>query len=293
MKQTKEDLRLMNGRFIGAHGELTQSDYDMIERYQSVMERNHNKQHTPQPGDRVEGAYYDGLHPYKYGLIDSVCSDGTLRVCYQPMIPFISSCEDGTIRLSVSGGPFGRHKPEEFVLVEEESQGMFCRFGHNGACADGAVNFEATVRHWRIPYEWRCKYTVTVLENPPKGRRPIFIENFCGMGGNTASFGTMRQLDRFCETIGVTYALEEEREGYKRYRLSHDLNMGTYFWKLEELPEGCTPIMAFCNGIIVRCYFLKEGHEVKFFKPNPNAKEVYQPLPLEAHINHASMYGYY
>ena len=55
----------------------------------------------------------------------------------------------------------------------------------------------------------------------------------------------------------------------------------TYFWKMEELPEGVKPIYAMCNGCMVQCYFRTMEHDVEFYRPNSNAKNVYIPLSFE------------
>ena len=79
------------------------------------------------------------------------------------------------------------------------------------------------------------------------------------------------------------------------YSMSHKINdfCGGGFWKLSDLPEGAKPFKALSNGSIVTCYFLNDGKEITIYRPNPNAKEVYQPLELKEHIAHRKIYGTY
>lgn len=281
----------INGRFLTLHV-LRESDFQMAENHISVIKCNHETCHTPQVGDLVEGAYYDGAFPYKYGIIEKIYDDGTLSICYEPYIPFIYVQDDLSISLSVSGGPFGSHKPEELVLVSDDDERMFCDWGSCGACANGAVNFLAPVRRWKIPYEWKSKTYVEVLDNPQDGTNPISMWAI-GKSFSIASFRTMEQLDRFCKTLGITYTLVDETPGYRKYEMSHNFKDTVSFWKLEDVPQGCTPIKSWCNGNIVDCFFRTTEREVEIYRPNPNAKEVYKPLSLDEQRAYEREYGAY
>lgn len=108
-----------------------------------------------------------------------------------------------------------------------------------------------------------------------------------------ASFYTLQQLQKFIEKIGVSLIFNEilhpdtENEiiCFKTdYLIKTDFDGG--FWSLEDVPEGSQPIQALSNGSIVTCYFFKDvqKEEIIFYRPNPNAKEVYKPLPTASHI---------
>lgn len=147
-------LRGCNLRFIRAHGDLNASDIMMTEKYRMAIERLHDQAGTcpsPLPGDIVEGAYYGGKHPFSKGIIGSNKGwNKPLSVCAIPYVPFIY-LEDGvpSIRLSISGGPFFSFEATDLELVGPDEQ-VFCNFGHNGPCADGAVDFHARVNRWRV-----------------------------------------------------------------------------------------------------------------------------------------------
>lgn len=120
-----------------------------------------------------------------------------------------------------------------------------------------------------------------------------------------AEFDTVEQLDFFAQTLGFTYEQYDERVsnpgdryyyGVMRfYQLSHSINFPSYggFWKLSELPNGVKPIKALSNGSIVTCYHFNDGRTIHFFRPNPNAKDIYAPLSIEEHIQHQKTYGIY
>lgn len=286
----REQFISINGRFLSSHI-LKDVDFEMAENYIASIAYNHERCKTPQVGDIVEGAYYDGAYPYKNGTIEAINPDGSLSICYQPYIPFIRLKKDGFIGMSVSGGPFGNHNVEELVLVEENDEAMFCDWGSCGACKDGAVNFIAPVRRWRIPYEWKSKTRVYVIDKPNEMQYPIAIKD--NGFGNIASFWTMEQLDRFCKSLGIWYSLKDERPGYKEYSMSHNFKETNGFYKLEDVPKGCTPMKMLCNGSIVDCFFRTTEREVEIYRPNPNSKEVYKPLTLEEHIAFQNKNGIY
>lgn len=47
------------------------------------------------------------------------------------------------------------------------------------------------------------------------------------------------------------------------------------------------------NGSIVDGYFTNDGDTIKIYRCNPNAKDFYNPLPLEEHINYQRNHGVY
>ena len=120
------------------------------------------------------------------------------------------------------------------------------------------------------------------------------------MGFWSASFDAIEQLDAFAKTVGFTYTLRMREENhtefgvYEEYDMSHKiLESQRGFWKLDELPEGVKPIKALSNGHLVTCYFRNDGETIRFYRPNPNAAEVYDPMPLRQHIEHQKIYGTY
>lgn len=56
------------------------------------------------------------------------------------------------------------------------------------------------------------------------------------------------------------------------------------FWKKEELPENAVLFKGLSNGSLVDCYYVHTASGSKIYRPNPNAKEVYNPLPVSEHL---------
>lgn len=283
---TREEFDRMNVRFQSAYG-LTDSDYEKAKYCIGMIDECHKRTRMPQVGDIVEGAYYDGTHPYKYGLIEKVHPDGALEICYEPYIPFVYFDASGGICVSVSGGPFGKHKAEELELVSEHSERIFCDWGHRGGCANGAIYFDAPVRRWKIPYVRKSKTLVTLFKKDYQ--RDAVSTDYAGscyidsewLGFRHQTFRTFDAFKKYAHYLGVTYEYWDDSEAVKRYRLSHDIKEMKSFWHLHELPEGVKPIKAMSNGSMVTCYFRTLEHDVEFYRPNPNAKEVYDVMPWE------------
>lgn len=117
-----------------------------------------------------------------------------------------------------------------------------------------------------------------------------------------AEFDTMDQLQFFADTLGFSLHLTEEKpwawnknEIYRRYEIDHKIDNNCFggFWSIDDIPESAKPIKALSNGAIVTCYFTNDGETIKLYRPNPNAKDVYKPFPLEQHITHTKIYGLY
>lgn len=121
-----------------------------------------------------------------------------------------------------------------------------------------------------------------------------------------AEFETGEQLDFFMNTTGVYMGIVTDRhytstepDGtpcnlYQRSTLTISYIEELFFWTKDEIPKNAKPIKALSNGSIVTCYFIKRKDTLYFYRPNPNAsRDIYNPLPLEQHINHVRIYGLY
>lgn len=153
----RTELRRINQRFITAHGDLDERDFEMVARYRETVRKAHafpDGRPVPLPGDIVEGAYYGGKHPFAKGCVDTPYAwQETSRkvvVCAEPYVPWIhvraAAPGYGT---SISGGPFFDFMPEDLILVGPATRNA-CDWGHGAACADGAVEFSIEVNRWRV-----------------------------------------------------------------------------------------------------------------------------------------------
>lgn len=112
-------------------------------------------------------------------------------------------------------------------------------------------------------------------------------------------FDSIDQLNFFAKTVGfkIRYVDMVKYRGatgmVARFTLDRQFVEEGYFWNLNQIPDGAKPIKAHCNGSIVTCYYLNDGKNIHWYRPNPNAKNVYKPLNIEEHIKHNRIYGSY
>lgn len=169
---TKEELRKLNPVYDKLYG-VWDSDVNKANRYISMIEKQMEFAMTPHVGDMVIGEYYHGKH-FDKGVIEKRYDQSldVLGVCYEPYTPFVVGRSiDDEAMLSVSGGPFTSAHKSMFEPCGETER-MFCAFGHNGGCKDGAFNFLAKVRKWKlinheVNYPWvSIGASACIVENP-------------------------------------------------------------------------------------------------------------------------------
>ena len=142
----------VNESFIREHGTLTQSDLALIRRRQQAMQTalSNAPTDTPIPGDVVEGAYYSGKFRFEGGVIVSTPSWGFgVHFCACPYTPWLYVNDEGKPHINTSGGPFFSCDKVHFEPAGETER-MFCEFGHDGPCGNGAVYFPVKVRCWKL-----------------------------------------------------------------------------------------------------------------------------------------------
>lgn len=127
----------------------------------------------------------------------------------------------------------------------------------------------------------------------------ISIDMYKNTMFNIASFQTLEQFEFFRKTLDFKIELFEiinkGTEKETKIYISNYKIVDSFFWKLEELPKRAKPIKALSNGSIVTCYYCKnyKDNTITIYRPNPNAKDIYNPLDLEQHIKHKQIYGTY
>lgn len=148
-------LRENNSLFIFHYGDLDEDDFKVVGAIRARVAADRafrRKAPVPKPGDVVEGAYYGGVYRFKGGMIESISpGGGKLSVCAVPYggsgHAYLSS--DGSLRTSVSGGPFFAFAPEDFEYVGKGTTRLWT-WGHEGPCGSGGVHFPVKVNRWRI-----------------------------------------------------------------------------------------------------------------------------------------------
>ena len=139
---------------------------------------------------------------------------------------------------------------------------------------------------------------ITIAQNVTEEHRCKIIlhENYRWYFGE---FDSIDQLNFFAKTVGfkIHYVDMIKYRGatgmVARFTLDRQFVEEGYFWNLNQIPDGAKPIKALCNGSIVTCYYLNDGKNIHWYRPNPNAKNVYKPLNIEEHIKHSMIYGSY
>lgn len=149
------ELRKRNISFIAEHGDLTESDFEMIKVYQETVKLAHDAQGAklrPLPGDIVQGAYYNNTFEFTSGVILTFPrrDDGKLSVCAKPIGPWISK-DNNDVKYDVdtSGGPFFAFSPEELQYAGKDTR-YLTAWSHTGPCGNGAISFPVEVNKWRV-----------------------------------------------------------------------------------------------------------------------------------------------
>lgn len=142
-RYTLETLKPLNNRFLASHLFLIQWDVDMANKWVRRIEATRD-QSKPMPMDTLR-YYNEHGDYYRHALIASI-KDGQAEICEVPYTPFLYG-NDKHVGGSASGGAWTWLPVSDMVYVGQESR-RFTDWGHCGACADGAVDFEATVNVW-------------------------------------------------------------------------------------------------------------------------------------------------
>lgn len=113
----------------------------------------------------------------------------------------------------------------------------------------------------------------------------------------------MDELLKFfeCETEleRITNSLENGKIEF--YNVSKDIisHLGGGFWNIEQMLEQANgkrlkSFIGLSNGSLVTCYaaFDDDNNTVEILRPNPNANNVYQTMPLEAEIAYRKNHWY-
>jgi hypothetical protein len=140
-KYTIETLKPLNELYDREY-RLNQADVDMANKFVELIESSRDE-HRPQVGDMVQftdkhGNFYKSAH-----IEESY--DERLYICEHPYVPFVY---DGHFKFhcSTSGGAWC-YIPANINYVGQVEK-TFCKFGHGGGRANGAVHFKATVNVW-------------------------------------------------------------------------------------------------------------------------------------------------
>ena len=250
MKEKKiKELIAINQRYLNDHKVITESDIKNIENLTALIELTRDNT-TPKIGDIVKYTTKYGDY-YAKALITNVFEDNSFEICEMPYTPFVCCYDNKTnnIKMSVSGGAFHNFGKKMFKYVGK-GQRKFCDWGACGPCANGAIDFIATVNIWEIkenniysPYttEKYNKMYIHKLEKPSDFGYMILGDGiaFKNEKDYTAFLKTYnaKEFNGYCENQKIIFYYKEEN---------------FYISKKEwENLKNCKIDTRLCNGSII------------------------------------------
>lgn len=224
----------------------------------------------PQKGDVIEFVHDNKL--YRHAAVEGVDKYGVMYVCEQ------ASTHTNGKHFSTSGGAWTHIHISHFEFAGYEER-RFWTWGAHGAGGNQGIYFTILVKKWRQKDMPKIKPFVEIYFLNPyymeRGSQVVVLNEDRYIG---EEFKTIKRFKEWSAYVGLTY----HKEDSERYFANQFLE-SKCFWSTDELPEGCKPIKAYCNGNKVRCYVHNDGTTITYYRPNPNAKEVYVPMEQDAY----------
>lgn len=116
-----------------------------------------------------------------------------------------------------------------------------------------------------------------------------------------ADFDEKSQMDKLleffeCEIVSTEKTTESPETGKViYYNLSKDIisRCGGGFWNVEQVVKQANgkrikTFIGLSNGSLTTCYaiFDDDNNTIEIMRPNPNAKQVYPTMPIDAEVNY-------
>lgn len=144
---TLETLSEINARFLNSHYELTESDVEKVNACIELLEKSRTPE-RPMPGDIVQYTDEHGEY-YPHAFIEKI-EDGKAYIAEHAnaYIDLNKESENGISIFVSAGGAFHYIPLEQMIYTGKQTERRFWHFGHCGECADGGIDFYATVNVW-------------------------------------------------------------------------------------------------------------------------------------------------
>lgn len=174
---TLETLSKINQRFLSAHYELTESDVEKVNTCVELLEKSRTTE-KPIRGDIVRYTTENGEY-YAHAFIESI-KDGQAYISESSSVYVCANekFQDGFSCQVSAGGAFHYIPVDHMVYIGTEEK-RFWHFGHCGGCADGGIDFYATVNVWecnlnkgRYSTKTHNKYYIYYDPEPEKRKSP-------------------------------------------------------------------------------------------------------------------------
>lgn len=274
-KYNIETLKQINQSYDYQH-RINELDVDKANKWVTFIESTRNK-NMPQIGDIVEFTDKHGNY-YKDSHIEKI-EDDMLNICEQPYIPFVGT-HNNKLYTSTSGGAWA-NIPQTLKLIGKREK-LFKDWGHCGACANGAINFQAIVNVWEyiepdqlyVGYSTKnySQFYVSVLEDKEQREQHNGYKYLVTTSGCTShtAFRTDKEYQAWLKTFkGVEF-----NGHWKNQKIVWTYKQYEKCVPLEEYNSIKNAIIdsTMCNGTIQQCKRIYENNTVKTFLPYQHEK---------------------
>ncbi|MBC5688176.1 DUF4121 family protein [Mediterraneibacter sp. NSJ-55] len=141
---TLETLSTINSRFLSAHYELIEADVNKVNECVKSIETSRTEI-QPQAGDIVQYTDEQGIY-YDNAFIEHIKGNNAYIAEHANVYCDLGEKKNALFSVS-AGGAFHYISLEKFTYIGKNKR-RFWHFGHCGACADGGIDFYATVNTW-------------------------------------------------------------------------------------------------------------------------------------------------
>lgn len=107
---------------------------------------------------------------------------------------------------------------------------------------------------------------------------------------HVARFPSIGSMAAFCKRFRLHLKPTEQYPNVKKYAVRERFH-DRLFINVEELPSNAEPMKVLSNGSIVTGYVSRDGDVITVWRPNPNVKSIYDPMPLDEHIAYEKANG--
>lgn len=107
---------------------------------------------------------------------------------------------------------------------------------------------------------------------------------------SVARFVSIESMAMFCKRFSLHLKPIEQRKNIKSYAIRERFQ-DMSFSNVEDLPGNAEPMKVLSNGSIVTGYVNRDGDVITVWRPNPNSKSVFDPMPIDEHIAYINANG--
>lgn len=260
-----KELEKINQRYLNSYYSISKGELKKVNHLIKWIESTRDNE-KPKTGDIVQFTSEHGEY-YGNALISKVWEDGDIEICEVPYVPFIGSYDEKTknIRMSVSGGAFHNFKQDMFKYIGKGKR-KFCDWGECGACADGAIDFIATVNVWEVKQQNRYEPYTTEKYNKMYIHKNINGHESYKILGEGIAFETEEDYTAFLNTYRAKeFLMNEENCAVIFYYKEENFYLSKEEWdkikKCEIDTRRCN-----CSIITVKVKYDDKNKKIKVYR---------------------------